>query len=102
MNITKMEICSRVSKRINKPAIDLKPIVETFLDEILAVLAEDKRIEIRGFGAFTVKKRKARVGRNPRTGEVINVPAYDLPLFKFSREAQAIFDSKKPAAEGKA
>lgn len=100
MNTTKMEICSRMSKRLERPAIELKPIIETFLDEILAVMAEDKRIEIRGFGAFTVKKRKARIGRNPRTGEVINVAAYDMPLFKFSREAQAIFDGKKkPAAE---
>ena len=100
MNTTKMEICSRMSKRLDRPAIELKPIIETFLDEILAVMAEDKRIEIRGFGAFTVKKRKARIGRNPRTGEVINVAAYDMPLFKFSREAQTIFDSKKkPATE---
>lgn len=92
-NATKLDLCNRVSKRLrDKPITDIKVTVEAFLDEILRVLSEGQRIEIRGFGAFSVKDRKPRIGRNPRTGEVITIPKYKAPYFKFSREAQNNFD----------
>jgi len=94
-NATKLDLCSRVSKRLdNKPVTDIKVTVEAFLDEILKILSEGRRIEIRGFGAFSVKDRKPRTGRNPRTGEEVSIPEYKAPHFKFSREAQNNFDIK--------
>lgn len=95
MNITKLELCNRVSQRFEtRSAGDLKPIFEAFLDEILEVLSEGERIEIRGFGCFRTKLRQKRQGRNPRTGETVQIPAYTAPTFKFSKDAQKGFDVK--------
>ena len=96
--VTKSDLCSRVSKKIATPATEIKPVVEAFLDEVLLVMAEEHRIEIRGFGIFTVKHRKPRIGRNPRTGETITVDACHAPVFKFSREAQTTFSNLKKKA----
>lgn len=95
MNITKRDLCVRIARKLGHDHINgIKPVVDTFLDEILTVLSEGQRIEIRGFGAFIVKDRKARIGRNPRTGDVVNIPGYKAPCFKFSKDAQNNFDSK--------
>lgn len=74
------------------PIQDVKPVIEAFFDETIQTLAEGYRIEIRGFGAFSAKERKARLGRNPRTGEAVNIPKYKTPVFKFSKEAQNNFE----------
>ncbi len=96
MNVTKLELCTRVAKRVHKTSItELKPMLETFLDEIIAVMAEGQRIEIRGFGCFKPVTRKKRVGRNPRTGDVVDIPEYTAPYFRFSKEAQKSFDDKR-------
>jgi integration host factor subunit beta len=95
MNATKLDLCSRVSKKLGTASVkDIKSVVETFLDEVLKVLSEDKRIEIRGFGSFCVKVRKARIGRNPRTGEAVKIPEYKAPYFKFSNEAHNYFEKR--------
>ncbi|MFP4313714.1 MAG: HU family DNA-binding protein, partial [Alphaproteobacteria bacterium] len=57
-------------------------IIETICDEITDALVRGDRVELRGFGAFSVKHRDARTGRNPRTGEVVHVEAKRLPFFK--------------------
>jgi len=94
-NATKLDLCNRISRRLEgKPVNEVKDTIEAFLDEILNVLSEGQRIEIRGFGAFTVKDRKQRVGRNPRTGKEVAIPEYKAPSFKFSREAQNNFETK--------
>ena len=61
---------------------DIEKIVETIFEEITAALAHGDRVELRGFGAFSVKERDARTGRNPRTGETVEVEAKRLPFFK--------------------
>jgi len=61
---------------------DVEKIVETIFDEITDALSRGDRVELRGFGAFSVKHRDARTGRNPRTGESVEVPAKKLPFFK--------------------
>tara|TARA_R110002072_G_scaffold77949_2_gene181203 strand:- start:397 stop:678 length:282 start_codon:yes stop_codon:yes gene_type:complete len=61
---------------------DIEKIVETIFDEITNALAAGDRVELRGFGAFSVKHREARTGRNPRTGESVDVEAKRLPFFK--------------------
>jgi Bacterial nucleoid DNA-binding protein len=90
-NITKSDLCSRIAKKLeNRFANEIKPIVDALFEEILEVLSEDRRIEIRGFGTFKIKHRKAKIGRNPRTGEAVAIPAHKVPVFKFFKEARKI------------
>ena len=61
---------------------DVERIVNTIFDEVSEALSRGDRVELRGFGAFSVKKRDARVGRNPRTGETVVVEEKHVPFFK--------------------
>ena len=61
---------------------DVETIVNAIFDEITGALCESNRVELRGFGAFSTRERKARMGRNPRTGESVDVPAKRVPFFK--------------------
>ena len=65
---------------------DVERIVSTVFDEIASALSDGDRVELRGFGAFSVKKRDARMGRNPRTGESVPVPEKHVPFFKTGKE----------------
>ncbi len=65
---------------------DIELIVSTVFDEIIAALSRGARVELRGFGAFTVKRRDARTGRNPRTGESVAVDQKMVPFFKAGKE----------------
>ncbi|WP_242145964.1 MULTISPECIES: integration host factor subunit beta [unclassified Sphingomonas] len=65
---------------------DIEAIVTTFFDEICKRLAAGGRVELRGFGAFSTRARDARTGRNPRTGEVVDVTAKRVPYFKPGKE----------------
>jgi len=67
-------------------ARDVELIVATIFDQITAALAEGSRVELRGFGAFTVKRRDARTGRNPRTGASVPVQEKAVPFFKAGKE----------------
>jgi len=68
---------------------DVEAIVGTFFDEITERLAANGRVELRGFGAFSTRSRDARVGRNPRTGETVDVDAKRVPYFKPGKEMRA-------------
>ena len=61
---------------------DVERIVNTIFEEIINAMSRGDRVELRGFGAFSVKKRDARVGRNPRTGEAVEVEEKHVPFFK--------------------
>ncbi len=65
---------------------DVERIVSTIFDEITAALAEGHRVELRGFGAFSVKRRDARIGRNPRTGTAVEVAEKYVPFFKTGKQ----------------
>lgn len=65
---------------------DIERIVSTIFEEISAALARGDRVELRGFGAFSVKQRAARVARNPRTGEAVHVSEKHVPFFKTGKE----------------
>jgi integration host factor subunit beta len=75
---------------------DVELIVSTIFDEISAALARGDRVELRGFGAFTVKRRDARTGRNPRTGESVQVKEKVVPFFKAGKELRERIN-RKPA-----
>ncbi|MGA2637583.1 integration host factor subunit beta [Methylocella sp.] len=83
----KSELVQRIADR--NPHLylrDVEKIVNAILDEITAALARGDRVELRGFGAFSVKHRDARVGRNPRTGAHVSVDEKAVPFFKTGKE----------------
>ncbi len=65
---------------------EIEQVVDLFFDEITQRLAEGGRVELRGFGTFSTRERDARTGRNPRTGESVDVPAKRVPYFKPGKE----------------
>jgi len=77
---------------------DVERIVQTIFDEIAVALSRGDRVELRGFGAFSVKKRDARVGRNPRTGTTVAVAAKYVPYFKTGKDLR---DRLNHRGEGK-
>ncbi len=85
--MTKSELIARLAER--NPQLyhrDVERIVATIFDEIADALARGQRVELRGFGAFSVKNREARAGRNPRTGETVYVARKSVPFFKVGKD----------------
>lgn len=81
--MTKSELIQKLAER--SPHLymrDVEKIVDTIFNEITAALARGDRVELRGFGAFSIKERQSRTGRNPRTGKSVQVNAKRLPFFK--------------------
>jgi integration host factor subunit beta len=74
---------------------DVENIVNAILDEIVAALARGDRVELRGFGAFTVKHRAPRVGRNPRTGAAVSVAEKFVPFFKTGKDLRERLNEQK-------
>jgi len=96
--MTKSELIQRLAER--NPHLylrDVEKIVETIFDEITDALASGDRVELRGFGAFSVKHRDARIGRNPRTGEAVQVEAKRLPFFKTGKALRERLNEEKSA-----
>ena len=69
---------------------EIEKILDLFFDQIIQRLADGGRVELRGFGAFSVKARDARVGRNPRTGEAVKVDDKKVPFFKTGKLKQML------------
>ena len=85
--MTRSELITRIAQQ--NPHLyhrDVERIVATVFDEIINALGNGNRVELRGFGAFSIKKRNARVGRNPRTGESVMVDAKSVPFFKTGKQ----------------
>ena len=78
---------------------DVERIVSTVFDEITAAMARGDRVELRGFGAFSVKRRDARQGRNPRTGESVEVEEKHVPFFKTGKLLRDRLNGLKDGAE---
>ena len=78
---------------------DVERIVNTIFNEISSSLASGKRVELRGFGAFSIQHRKERIGRNPRTGESVNVEEKYIPRFKTGKELRLKLNSEKNASD---
>ena len=85
--MTKSELIQRLAEQ--NPRLyerDVERIVATIFDEISSALANGDRVELRGFGALSVKERDARIGRNPRTGETVNISRKFVPFFKAGKD----------------
>ena len=87
--MTKADLVEKVAEKTGLTRTDVMVVVENFLEQIKKTLEEGNNIEIRGFGTFKVKARKARKARNPRTGEEVRVPDRKVPVFKPSNEFKA-------------
>ncbi len=72
---------------------EIDVVVNTVLEAIIAELAKGRRVELRGFGSFSTKARRARRGRNPKTGETVMVPAKHMPHFKPGKEMRERVDA---------
>ena len=92
--MTKSELIMRLAER--NPHLfhrDVERIVTTIFDEITEALARCDRVELRGFGAFSIKQRDARTGRNPRTGESVSVIEKIVPFFKTGKQLRERLNS---------
>jgi integration host factor subunit beta len=87
--VTKKEIVKTISDDIGLTQLKTKEIVQKTFDAIVETLVEDRRIELRNFGVFEVKKRAARKARNPRTGDKVSVPEKFVVTFKPGKEMEA-------------
>ena len=93
----KSELIQRIARRNGHLyQRDVETIVSTILDEITSALARGDRVELRGFGAFSVKKRDARTGRNPRTGAQVSVQQKSVPFFKTGKEMRERLNENYP------
>ena len=95
--MTKSELILRLAEQ--NPHLyqrDIERIVSTIFDEISGALARGDRVELRGFGAFSVKERAARQGRNPRTGESVSVPEKHIPFFKSGKQLRERVNRRRP------
>jgi len=105
-NMTKADLIEEVSRLAELTRKDSEIIVETIFDSVVRSLRSGDKIEIRGFGSFRTRQRKPRVGRNPKTGARVDVPAKKIPYFKPSKELKDVInhgkagDAAAPAAEG--
>ena len=94
--MTKSELILRLSE--SNPHLyqrDLERVVSTIFDEISTALSRGDRVELRGFGAFSVKTRDARTGRNPRTGQSVNVGKKFVPFFKSGKDLRERLNGRK-------
>ena len=92
--MTKSELIARIAE-LNPHLYqsDAEKIVSTVFDEICAALANGNRVELRGFGVFSVRSRNARAGRNPRTGEQVSVEAKNVPFFKAGKKLKDLLNA---------
>ena len=84
--MTKSELAARVADRVHLSGWQTEAVVNIFLRCITDALREGDRVELRGFGSFLARGRKARKGRNPRTGDTVHVPAKQVPFFRAAKE----------------
>jgi integration host factor subunit beta len=96
--MTKAELIEDVSRAAELSRKDSESIVETIFDSIVKSLRDGDKIEIRGFGSFRTRQRKSRIGRNPKTGARVDVPAKKIPYFKPSKELKDLVNAGGSAA----
>ncbi len=88
--MTKADLTDRVAALSDMTRHDSEVIVETLLDSIVSALQSGDKVEVRGFGSFRTRQRKSRVGRNPKTGVSVAVPAKKVSYFKPSKELREL------------
>jgi integration host factor subunit beta len=99
--VTKANLIEEVSRVIEIPRKEAAVIVERILDSMVRALDGGDKVEIRGFGSFRTRQRRARIGRNPKTGVRVEVPAKRIPFFKPSKELREVVEKSEPVPSGR-
>src|SRR5437870_8721752 len=98
--VTKKEIVKQISEKLGLTQLKTKEIVQLTFDAIVETLLAERRIELRNFGVFEVKRRKARKARNPRTGDKVDVGPKNVVTFKPGKEMEEKIRQLDPAPQG--
>lgn len=95
----KSDLVDLVSQRQSFPRAQVEATIDSFLDAVAEGLSRGERIDFRGFGAFSVRESAARSGRNPRTGETIQIAARRTPTFKVGKELRDRVNTNRSGSE---
>src|SRR5689334_10762302 len=95
--MTKADLVEEVAKVTELTRKDSEVIVDTLFESVIKALKTGDKLEVRGFGSFRVRQRNARVGRNPKTGDKVEVPAKRVPYFKPSKELKDLINDETSA-----
>ncbi len=93
--MTKAELVEKIGEK--KPGLtraQVDAVVDTVLNGIKNALSREDKVEIRGFGSFRIRHRRAKAGRNPKTGQIVQVPPKKVPFFKAGKEMREMVDGK--------
>ena len=93
--MTKAELVEKVANQINLTKKQTEVVVNTVFSSITDSLAEGKKVELRGFGSFRIRQRNARVGRNPKSGQKVDVPSKKVPFFKAGKELRELVNERE-------
>ncbi len=96
--MTKAELVEDVARAAELTKKDAERLVEIVFESIIETLNQGEKIELRGFGSFRVRERGARRGRNPKTGDPVNIPAKRVPYFKPGKELKELINDDGPLA----
>ena len=96
--MTKADLVEEVSRAIESTRKDAEAIVETVFGSVIKSLQSDDKIEVRGFGSFRTRRRRGRVGRNPKTGAKVDVPPKRIPFFKPRKELKELINNESKGA----
>jgi len=99
--MTKAELVEKVANQINLTKKQTEVVVNTVFSSITDSLAEGKKVELRGFGSFRIRQRNARVGRNPKSGQKVDVPSKKVPFFKAGKELRELVDEREAEEEAR-
>ncbi len=94
--MTKADLVEEVARVVEVTRKDSEAIVETIFNSIVKSLRGGDKIEIRGFGSFRTRQRQGRIGRNPKSGEQVQVPPKTIPFFKPSKELRDVVNGGPP------
>lgn len=100
--MNKAELIDAVATRLDMSKRDVTAVVDSFIEEAKKSVVRGEKVAISGFGVFEAQARKARLGRNPRTGETVKIKATKLPKFRPGAEFKAIVSGEKKMAGGTA
>jgi integration host factor subunit beta len=92
--MTKAELVEKVADKIQLTKKQTETVVNILLNSITEALSEGDKVELRGFGSFRIRKRNPREGRNPKTGDTVQIPAKRVPFFKAGKELREMVDDQ--------
>ena len=92
----KSELVIRLAQKADLSKADAQKAVDTIFDEIIKALAEGNRVELRNFGILSLRTRKSRIGRNPKTGEKVQIVQKQVPFFKAGKAIKKALNKKIP------